>query len=469
MTPELVGLLSLVSLIALVMLRVPVAVAMGGVAVIGFAVLQGLNRALNKLADASFELADGYSLSVVPLFLLMGAVAARSGMSADLFRAANSLFSGIRGGLAMATVGACAGFGAVSGSSLATAATMSRIALPQMDDHGYDQRLSTGAIAAAGTLGILIPPSVILIIYSILAGASVEELFAAGLMPGILLAVLYIIVVILISRFRPDWSGTEASAPLSQRFRDLLRSWEIIILFGVSVGGIYIGWFSPTEAASVGAFLAIVIGFATSRLNIKGLVEALGETVSTSAMLFFIIIMANVYAYFLIQTRLPQLLVDWTGTSGFSPMMIMLLMILFFLVLGCFLDALGMILIAVPIFIPLVQAIGPELLIQTSNLLPAFLSLDLFAGSADSLGIPLRHQQDAAVIWYGIIIVVVVEMGLITPPVGMNLFVIRAQNPNIKISTLYVGILPFLLANLVLIAFLILFPGLALWLPLALF
>jgi tripartite ATP-independent transporter DctM subunit len=433
MSTELFGLISIVGLIGLVMLRVPVGVAMGMAGLVGYGTMDSWDRALNRLGNTPFELSNGYSLSVVPLFLLMGAVAARSGMSGDLFRAANALFTGRRGTLAMASIGACAGFGAVSGSSLATAATMSRIAIPEMKAHGYHDQLSTGAVASGGTLGILIPPSVILIVYAIIAQSPVEELFAAGLIPGLVLAGLHIVAVWAICRLRPDWAPITPRVAGMERLKEIARMWEMVVLFVISIGGIYIGLFSPTEAAAVGAALALLLGFGTRRLTGRGAIDAVMETVRTSAMLFFIVIMAYFFAYFLVQTRLPQGLVGWVQEMGFGPFTVILLLIAFYLVLGCFLDALGMILITVPIFLPLIIALGFD------------------------------------PIWFGVLVVVVVEVGLITPPVGMNLFVIRAQQPDIPLMTLYRGILPFLGADAVLIALLLAVPGLATWLPSVLF
>jgi C4-dicarboxylate transporter DctM subunit len=435
MPNELLGVASIAAIIVLVMLRIPVAVAMGIVGTVGYAIVDDWSSALNRLAATPFELSEGYSLSVVPLFLLMGAVASRSGMSQDLFRAASGLFAGRRGTVAMAAVGACAGFGAICGSSLATAATMSRIAIPEMRRLGYDERLAAGAVASGGTLGILIPPSVILIVYAVIAQASVAQLFAAGLIPGLVLTALHIGVIWALLKWRPGLApasdGVAASWP--QRLRDIAAMWQMLALFVISVGGIYVGLFSPTEAAAVGSLVAILLGFATRRIEVRELVDSMAETVRTTAVLFFIVIMAFVYAYFLILTRLPQSLVGFVTATELSPLSIMLLLIVFYIILGCFLDALGMILVTVPIFLPLVIGLG----------------------------------YDST--WFGILVVLVVEIGLITPPVGMNLFVIKAQQPDIAIGTLYRGVLPFLSAGIVLIVLLLAFPGIALWLPRELF
>ncbi len=427
---EWVGIASIVAIIALVLLRVPVAVAMGLVGTIGYAIVDDLGAALNRLGNTPFELAEGYSLSVVPLFLWMGAIASRSGLSRDLFRAANGLFAGRRGTVAMAAVGACAGFGAICGSSLATAATMSRIAIPEMRRLGYDERLAAGAVASGGTLGILIPPSVILIIYAVIAQESVARLFAAGLVPGLVLTVLNVLVIWALCRWRPGLAPDPGTAgSWSSRLRDLARAWQVLALFVISVGGIYAGVFSPTEAAAVGCLVALALGFGTRSITARDVLETLTETVRTTAVLFFIVIMAFVYAYFLVLTHLPQSLVGFVTALGLSPLLIMLLLILFYLVLGCFLDSLGMILITVPVFLPLVTGLGYD------------------------------------PVWFGVLVVVVVEMGLVTPPVGMNLFVIRAQQSDIAIGTLYRGVLPFLSAGGILILLLLAAPALALWLP----
>jgi C4-dicarboxylate transporter DctM subunit len=421
MSNELLGVVSIFAIIVLVTLRVPVAIAMGVVGTVGYALVDDWSAAFDRLAATPFELAEGYSLSVVPLFLLMGAVASRSGMSQDLFRAANALFAGRRGTVAMAAVGACAGFGAICGSSLATAATMSRIAIPEMRRLGYNERLAAGAVASGGTLGILIPPSVILIVYAVIAQASVAELFAAGLVPGLVLTALHIVVIRGLLAWRPDLAPEPDRTPrkLRRRLLDIAAMWQMVLLFAISVGGIYAGLFSPTEAAAVGCLAAIVLGFATRKIDVRGLLQSLIETVRTTAVLFFIVIMAFVYAYFLILTRLPQSLVGFVSSLELAPIAVMLLLVVFYVVLGCFLDALGMILVTVPIFLPLVSGLGFD------------------------------------PIWFGILVV--------------NLFVIKSQQPDISIGTLYRGVLPFLSAGAVLIALLLALPDIALWLPSLLF
>ena len=431
MPTELIGVASIVVIVTLVFLRVPVAVSMGIVGTLGYAIVDDFDSALNRLAATPFELSEGYSLSVVPLFILMGAVAARSGMSQDLFKAANALFAGRRGTVAMAAVGACAAFGAICGSSLATAATMSRIAIPEMRRLGYDERLATGAVASGGTLGILIPPSVILIIYAVIAQASVAQLFAAGLLPGLVLTVLHVIVIACLVAWRPNLAPavSQRRMSLTERMTDIAGIWQMAVLFIIAVGGIYAGFFSPTEAAAVGSLAAILLGFATRKISVAALLDAAAETVRTTAVLFFIVIMAFVYSYFLVLTQLPQGLVEYVVAAQWSPMAVIIALVLFYLILGCFLDALGMILVTVPVFLPLVVSLG------------------------------------FSPIWFGVLLVIVVEIGLITPPVGMNLFVIKAQLPDISLQTLYRGVLPFLSAGVTLIVLLLIFPELALWLP----
>src|ERR687896_799457 len=285
-----IGCWGVLALLAVLLLRVPIGVALVLVGVSGYAAVDGWRKALAMMGSVPFELASAYSLSVVPLFILMGAVASRAGMSRELFDAANAIFSGWRGSLTNATIGACAAFGAICGSSIATAATFSKVAIPEMRRHGYEDGLAAGCVASAGTLGILIPPSVILAIYSLVAEQSLSKLFAAALFPGLLLAFLYVLVVLIIARLKPSWTPRVAGIPLGQRLRAAKDTWKLATLFFFAVGGIYLGWFSPTEAAAVAAFVAVLIGFATRTLSLAGLGEALLDTVYSTAMLFFIIV-----------------------------------------------------------------------------------------------------------------------------------------------------------------------------------
>jgi C4-dicarboxylate transporter DctM subunit len=429
MSVQLIGVGGMVALLCLIFLRIPVAVCMGLVGFFGYAAIDGWHRAAAVLGSTPFDISSGYALSVVPLFVLMGELGSASGMSSRLFRGTSSLFGGTRGALAYASIGANAAFGAVCGSSVASAATMTRICVPEMRRLNYDDRLSTGSVAAGGTLGILIPPSLIFVIYAVIAQQSVPKLFAAGLIPGLVLTALYIVVAALVVIARPTWAPRGTAVPWVQRFRDLLGMWEFVLLFGVSVGGIYAGYFSPTEAAAIGSFLALVIGVVQRKLKGPALWRCFVETLKTSCMLFMIIICAIIFSYFVVQARLPEMLVGWTQRMAFSPTALMLTLIVAYIVLGCFLEGIGLVLITVPVFLPVVIASGFD------------------------------------PIWFGVIVVIVVELGLIHPPVGMNLFVIQAQVPEVPILSIYKGTLPFLVAPIVLIAVLMAFPQLALYLP----
>ena len=429
MSDGLIGIAALFGLFGLIILRVPVAIALGLVGLLGYAAIDGWERALIAAGSTPYDLTDKYSLTVVPLFVLMGAVASRSGMSAELYRAANAIFSGLRGALAMATVGACAGFGAICGSSLATAATMTRVAVPEMRRWGYDERIATGVVASGGTLGVLIPPSVVLVFYAIISEQGVPQLFAAALIPGLIGAVLHIVVIAAIAILQPERMPKSAVMSALERLRALVGLWKMLILFGIAVGGIYSGYISPTEAAAIAALVAIIIAFATRTMTVKQLMDAFLETIWTTGMLFFIIVGAFFFAYFMALTQLPNSLSEWVQGLQVGPWVVILMMIVFYIVLGCFLDAISMILITVPVFLPLALSIGFD------------------------------------PIWFGILVLVVVEVGMITPPVGLNIFVIRAQMPDIALSDVYWGIVPFLAAAGGLIALLMLFPRLALWLP----
>ena len=428
MSPQEIGLAGVVILIVLTLLRVPLGAAMGLVGLAGYAAIDGWEKAFIVFGSTPYNLTH-YSFSVLPLFILMGIVATRSNMSQELFVAANAIFAGRRGALPMATIGACAGFSAISGSSLATAATFTQIAVPEMRRYGYDERLATGAVAAGGTLGILIPPSVIMVIYALAAEESVPMLFAAGMIPGLILAVLFMLVIWVMVRLFPERAPAGARMPMRERLAAIVAMWKLVLLFSIAVGGIYAGWFSPTEAAGIASFVAIIIAAATKQLTWQGLYECLMETLRTTGMLMFIIVGAWIFAYFVVQTRLPVGLIDLIKHFDLAPWAVIMMILVFYIVLGCVLDAVAIILVTVPVFLPVATALG-----------------------YDS-------------VWYGILMVVVVEIGLITPPVGLNIFVMRAQLPDILLTTMFRGIAPFLVADAILIALLLLFPQIALWLP----
>jgi len=429
MSPQLIGGIGVCGLFSLLIIRVPVWVALTLVGFLGNVALIGVGAALATLGTIPFDTASLYGLSVIPLFILTGSIASGTGLSAELFKAARVILSGVRGGLSLATIGASACFGAVCGSSIATAATMTRIALREMRSAGYGDALSTGSIAAGGSLGILFPPSIILVIYGAIAEQSVPKLFAAGLVPGLVLTALYMIVALVVARIRPSDAPAVESVGIRHRLSALTGPWQFLALFVVTIGGIYAGIFSPTEAASIGAFGAIMLGVASRALTTRELVSSIESAVITSSMLFMIIIGANLFSNFMVQTQLPTLLANTASSLALPRMMVMVAIIMVYVVMGCFLEGIGMMLITVPVFLPLIRQYGYD------------------------------------PIWFSIIVVIVIEVGLIHPPVGMNLFVIQAQAPEIRITNIYRGTVPFLAAPLLMIILMFLFPQLALWLP----
>jgi C4-dicarboxylate transporter, DctM subunit len=429
MSATLIGLIGMAALVVMILARIPVGVALGLVGFLGYAAIDGFAKARAVFGAVPLELASAYTLSVLPLFTLMGALATLAGLSGDLFRASNALAAGARGSLAIASIGASAMFGAVCGSSLATAATMSRISIPQMLGAGYSQALAAGAVAAGGTLGILIPPSLILMIYGIIAQQSVIKLFAAALIPGLLLTALYMVVIWIWVMMRPGDAPKIAADGPRQTLRLIVRIWDVILLFLVTFGGIYAGWFSPTEAAAVGAFGALLLGALRGGLSLRGTLACFSETARVTANLILIVLGSTIFSYFVVQTGIARSVVSAIQGAGLSPLSVMLILIAFYVFLGCFLEGIGMVLVTVPILLPLVVASGYD------------------------------------PIWFGVLLVIVVEIGLIHPPVGMNLFVIRTQAPEISLPAMYRGVLPFLVAPFILIALLLAFPELALWLP----
>ncbi len=429
MTGPSLGVIAFVLMFVLIGLRVPVAIAMGSVGALGGWYLNGSASVAFILGSSPFETVFPYSLSVIPLFILMGVFAARAGLSKSLYDAVHAFIGHYRGGLAMATIGACAAFGAICGSSLATAATMCRVAMPEMRKRNYDDGLAAATIAAGGTLGILIPPSVIMVIYALLTQQSIGKMFAAALIPGLLATFLYMMAIFVQTWRKPELGPADERVNWKGRAEAIKAVWSVALLFGVVMGGIYLGWFSPTEAAAIGSLGAIVLAFLKKRLNRHVFVECLTETASTSGMIFMILVGTSLFNYFVETTGLPQLLVQIVGDLGWPPLVVLFMLILFFILLGCFMDSLSMILLTLPFVFPLIVSL---------NFDP---------------------------IWFGIIMVSVVEVGLITPPVGMNLFVIMAGTPGLKFQTISRGVVAFLLADVVRIILLVLFPILSLWLP----
>ena len=422
-------------LLILVFLRAPIALAMIAVGVGGtWLVIGNPMMTLNQLKTLTYGTFSNYSFSIIPLFLLMGQFATLSGMSAALFKAAESFLGHRRGGVAMSAVGACAGFGAICGSSLATAATMGQVALPELRRYGYPGSLSTGALAAGGTLGILIPPSVILVIYAILAEQNIEKLFVAALIPGILAAIGYMIAISIWVRVSPNAATVKDRVPWADRMRALASVWPVIAIFLVVVGGIYAGIFTPTEAAAVGAAGTGIIAWLSGQMTWDKLGEAMLSTAGSTAMIFLIILGAGIYNNFLSLTQLPQSVALWVGDQGFSPWFVLTIVLLMYLVFGCVMDSLSMVLLTVPIIFPIMAALD-------------------FGMSANDFGL-----------WFGILVLIVVEVGLITPPVGMNLFIINSMDRQTPISETYKGALPFVLTDIVRVVILTAFPAITLWL-----
>lgn len=429
MSPSTIGLLVILVLFALLFFRIPVWVALAVSGITGITALSNITFASVIAGTSAFDTASNYGLTVVPLFILMGEIATGTKLSAELFKAARIILSGMRGGLAVATIGASGAFGAICGSSIATAATMTRIAMPEMRKAGYEDGFAAASVAAGGSLGILIPPSIILVIYASIAEQSVPRLFAASMIPGIILLLLYIAVALVIARGKSGKVPADISATIKERILALKEPWQFILLFIVTIGGIYAGVFSPNEAAAIGAFGAILLGVIGRRLTMKALIHAVKTSVITSSVLFMIVISASIFSKFVVQTKLPVLLIGVAQTYSLEPWMVMTLIIGIYIIMGCFLEGIGMVLITVPVFLPIIVGFGYD------------------------------------PIWFAVIVVVVVELGLIHPPVGMNLFIIQAQMPDLSIKKLYIGILPFLIAPFILIFLLFLFPSIALWLP----
>lgn len=425
----LAGVLGFVLTLVFIAVGFPVAVAMGVMGALGLWFVGDLPLVGYTLGAVPFEAIFPYSFSVIPLFVMMGVFAARAGLSKSLFELVNGFCGHFRGGLAISTVGASAGFGSICGSSLATVATIGRVAMPEMRRYGYDDSLSSASVAAGGTLGVLIPPSIILVIYGLLTQTSIGGLFIGAILPGILGTLLYMLAVWFWVRWKPDLAPPAARTPMRERFAMLPRVAPVVLLFGTVIGGIYTGYFSTTEAAAVGAVGAFLLAAIMGAVNVETLREVVVETMAMTGMIFLILIGAGLFNNFLESTGVTYWLVDLVQGSDLSPTMLMILILIFYIVLGCFMDAMSMILLTVPLLAPVAVGVGFDM------------------------------------IWFGILIVTVAEIGLITPPVGMNLFVVQGTTPNLSQATVIRGILPFILADIVRIVILVAFPIVILWLP----
>lgn len=431
------SLIGFAALMVLILARVPLGIAMAIVGVVGFALMQqigygnprGWSIALNMVASTAFDTGLAYGLSVVPLFLLMGNLITESGMSKQLYRAANAFLGHFKGGLALATVVSCGAFSAVCGSSMATSATMAKVAMPSMREYKYSDGLATGAIAAGGSLGILIPPSVILVVYGLMTQTDIGKLFIAGLIPGMIGILLYMAAVVVTVRLKPESGPAGARSNWKERLISLKGVWGINLIFIIVMGGIYTGIFTPTEAAGIGASGAFLIAMFSGKLSPRMAYRSLSNAARTTAMLFFLVIGAMIFSNFINMTGMPMMLRDWVLEQGFSLFMVLVILIAIYLLLGCALESMSMILLTVPVFYPMVEAMGMDL------------------------------------IWFGIMVVVVTEISLITPPVGMNVFVLRGVVPDVKLSTIFRGVVPFWLADVVRLILIVAIPSLSLFLP----
>ena len=438
-----ISLLGFAAVLALAFARIPIAFSMGIVGVIGFAAINRWNwkAALSPAAGTVLDTLQTESLSVIPLFVLMGMLVSRAGLANELYRASNAFLGHRRGGLSMATIVACGGFSAICGSSLATAATMSKVAMPQMRAFGYSDRLATASIAAGGTLGILIPPSVILIIYGIMTEQSIDKLFLAGIIPG-LVGILFYLGAVQWTVFRTPEAGPAGDrAAWGERFAALKDVWGIVLLFVAILGGIYVGIYTTTEAAGIGAGGALLIAYFRGTLTWSALGDALISTIRTTAMLFTVLIGAQIFQRFIVRAGMPDDLLSFVTGFDVSPLMVIFLILLVYIILGCVFESLSMLLLTVPVFAPVVAELG------------------LFSGYAG--------EQELALIWFGIIVVVVTEISLITPPVGLNVFVLRGVLGDVSTGTIFRGVTPFWIADIFRLLLLVLVPMLVLIVPMS--
>ena len=432
MEKYLLGIFAFPILFLLLTLRMPIGLAMLIIGGAGTILISGPLPVLSLAKTSAWHLFSNYSLSVIPLFLLMGNFASKAGMSEALFKFAGSCLGHKKGGVAMAAVGACAGFGAICGSSLATAATMGKVALPELRRLGYSGALSTGALAAGGTLGILIPPSVILIIYSILTEQNIAKMFLCAFIPGILAAIGYIIAISIYVRLNNKAGPTRKRVPWKTRFNLFKNIWHIILIFVVMIGGIYLGLFTPTEGAAIGAAGTGLIAVIKKSFNFDAFIEVIESTAVTTGMIFFVLLGAEFFNSFIALTQLPNLLTEFSSENNLKPLVIVACIMSLYLLLGCLMDSLAMILLTIPVFFPLVM----------------------------SLDFGLSPEETA--IWFGILTLVVVEVGLITPPVGLNVFIINKMARDVPIIETFKGIVPFLISDVIRIILLFIFPSITL-------
>ncbi|GIK80577.1 MAG: TRAP transporter large permease [Xanthobacteraceae bacterium] len=424
--------LGFVAMLLLIAIRMPVGLALLLVGSLGYIQIAGLGTFLNYMKSTPYHLFANYTLSVIPLFILMGALAERSGLSTSLFKAASGLVGHRRGGMAMGVIGACTAFGAICGSSVATTATFARAALPELRRYHYAPALATGTIAVGGTLGILIPPSVILVVYAITTEQNIAKLFQAAFIPGLLAALFYCLVIAVVVRRNPEAGPAHAPVPMRERILALAAVWPAVLIAIVVVGGIYGGVFTPTEGAAVGAIAMLVTALLQRTLGWRRLKEALIQTAETSAMIFAILLGAEVFDAFLGLSQMPEQAAELVAGFGLPPYGVVLLLMVFYILLGAVMDELAMILLTLPVFFPIVAKLD--------------------------FGLP----PDEVGIWFGILVLIVVGIGLTAPPIGLNVFVVSSIARDVPLFTIYRGVLPFLTADLIRLSLVLIFPSLAL-------
>ena len=429
MSTDLIAFGGFVTLFVLMLLRVPVGMAMGLVGVVGYSMIAGAGPALKLVGQTSMRTVTDYTFGVIPMFMLMGAFVSVSGISKELFRAANACVGHLRGGLGMATVLACGGFAAICGSSVATAATFSTVAYPEMRRYGYPQSFSTGVIAAGGTLGAMLPPSTVLAVFAVITQQDIGKLFMAGVLPGLLAMSMYVLTIAVIVMARPKMLPAGAPRPWSERLVALKDVWPSLVLFAFVIGGLYGGFFTPTEAGGMGAGGAFLLGVLRRKLDRAGIRTALLQATRTAAAVFTVLIGALLFGYFLTITQTPQKLTGFVTGLGLNRYQVLALIMVMYLLLGCLMDAMAMIILTVPIIFPVIVQLGFD------------------------------------PIWFGVIIVMTVELGLIHPPVGMNVFVIKSVVQDVSFTTIFKGVIPFVITDIVRLVILIAFPIIALWLP----
>jgi C4-dicarboxylate transporter DctM subunit len=429
MDPSWLGIIGICVLFGLLAMRMYIGLAMLLMGFLGYCIMMGIPAGLGLLDLVPYSVGSSYTLSVIPLFVLMGQFAMISGISSDLYKSVNSWFGSFPGGLSMASVVGCAGFAAVSGSSLATAATMGSVAIPEMKKYGYSPELATGCVAAGGTLGILIPPSLGFIIYGIITEQSIGRLFMAGILPGILLCLCFMVTIYIQCKLNPAIGPPAKRVAMKDRIRSLRGIWGLLFLFVLIMGGIYLGVFTPTEAAGIGAFGAFLIALLKRKLILRNIAESVLEAGKTTGMIFLIIIGAEFFTKFLGVTMLPMKLADYISGLSLSNYVVLTLIIIIYIILGCVMDSIAIMILTTPIFFPIITSRGFD------------------------------------PIWYGVIMVVVLEIGLITPPVGLNVFVIRGVSGDVPVSTIFKGILPFIGSCVFALFLFIAFPEIAMFIP----